>query len=129
MDLKAEECASLVTLIKNPNRRSPLNNPGINRDGRNYVLMRMNEEGMISDEEYEEMVRKPLGLNPKPLRRGTSHLYERVADAVGTALGEDALSSGGFTVHTTILAEAQRSAETALRESLLRAESRPSYAH
>lgn len=129
MDLKAEECASLVTLIKNPNRRSPLNNPGINRDGRNYVLMRMNQEGMISDEEYEEMVRKPLGLNSKPLRRGTSHLYERVADAVGAALGEDALSSGGFTVHTTILAEAQRAAETALRESLLRAESRPGYAH
>jgi penicillin-binding protein 1A len=129
MDLKAEECASMVTLIKNPNRRSPLNNPGINRDGRNYVLMRMNDEGMISDEEYEEMVRKPLGLNPKPLRRGTSHLYERVADAVGAALGEDALSSGGFTVHTTILAEAQRAAETALRDSLLRAESRSGYAH
>ena len=129
MDLKAEECASLVTLIKNPNRRSPLNNPGINRDGRNYVLMRMNDESMISDQEYEQMIRKPLGLNPKPLRRGTSHLYERVADAVGAALGEDALSSGGFTVHTTILAEAQRAAETSLRESLLRAESRPGYAH
>lgn len=129
MDLEAGECASLVTLIKNPNRRSPLNNPGINRDGRNYVLMRMNDEGMISDEVYEEMVRKPLGLNPKPLRRGTSHLYERVADAVGAALGEDALSSGGFTVRTTILAEAQRAAETALRESLRRAESRPGYAH
>ncbi|MFZ9940942.1 MAG: transglycosylase domain-containing protein, partial [Luteolibacter sp.] len=129
MDLKAEECASLVTLIKHPNRRSPLNNPGINLDGRNYVLMRMNEEGMISDEEYEVMVRTPLGLNPKPLRRGTSHLYERVADAVGAALGEDALSSGGFTVHTTILAEAQRAAESELRESLLRAESRPGYAH
>ena len=129
MDLKAEECASLVTLIKNPNRRSPLNNPEINRDGRNYVLLRMNDEGMISDEEYDEMVRKPLGLNPKPLRRGTSHLYERVADAVGAALGEDALSSGGFTVHTTILAEAQNAAYAALRESLLRAESRPGYAH
>lgn len=129
MDLKPEECASLVTLIKNPNRRSPLNNPSLNREGRDYVLMRMNEEGVISDEEYEELVRKPLALNPKPLRRGTSHLYERVADAVGAALGEDALSSGGFTVHTTILAEAQKSAESALRESLMRAEARPGYAH
>lgn len=129
MDLKAVECASLVTLIKNPNRRSPLNNPEVNRLGRNYVLMRMNEEGMISGDEYQEMASKPLGLNPKPLRRGTSHLYERVADAVGAALGEDALSSGGFTIHTTILAEAQRAAETSLRESLVRAESRPGYAH
>jgi penicillin-binding protein 1A len=129
MDLKAEECASLVTLIKNPNRRSPLNNPELNREGRDYVLMRMSEEGAISSDEYEEAVRRPLVLNPKPLRRGTSHLYERVADAVGEALGEDALSSGGFTVHTTILAQAQQAAESALRESLMRAEARPGYAH
>ena len=129
MDLKAEECASLVTLIKNPNRRSPLNNPELNREGRDYVLKRMREEGSISRNEYEEAVRRPLVLNPKPLRRGTSHLYERVADAVGAALGEDALSSGGFTVHTTILAEAQQAAESALRESLMRAEARPGYTH
>ena len=58
----------------------------------------------------------PLGLNPKPLRRGTTHLYERIAEAVGLALGEDALASGGFTVHTTILAEAQNAAEKALLE-------------
>lgn len=129
MGLSAEECASLVTLIKNPNRRSPLNNPELNREGRDYVLSRMREEGAISSDEYEEAVRRPLVLNPKPLRRGTSHLYERVADAVGEALGEDALSSGGFTVHTTILAEAQQAAESALRESLMRAEARPGYAH
>jgi len=129
MDLKAEECASLVTLIKNPNRRSPLNNPELNREGRDYVLMRMSEEGAISSDEYEEAVRRPLVLNPKPLRRGTSHLYERVADAVGEALGEDALSSGGFTVHTTILAQAQQAAESSLRKSLTRAEARPGYAH
>lgn len=128
-DLTADECASLVTLIKNPLQRSPLNNPEINRAGRNYVLGRMKEEGKITSSELSRLRALPLTLNPKPLRRGTSHLYERIAEAVGRALGEDALASGKFTVHTTILAEAQNAAQTALLESLARAESHPGYNH
>jgi len=128
-DLTVNECASLVTLIKNPNNRSPLNNPELNRTGRNYVLGRMKEEGMLSASDTARYQLQPLILNPKPLRRGTTHLYERVADAVGAALGEEALASGGFKIHTTILAEAQNAAQKALLASLKSAESRPGYAH
>ena len=126
-DLALGECASLVTLIKNPNGRSPLNNPELNREGRNYVLGRMREEWMISSADLVKYRELPLGLNPQPLRRGTSHLYERIADAVGKALGEDALASGKFKVHTTILAEAQNAAQKTLLESLAKAEARPGY--
>jgi len=125
--LTAAESASLVTLIKNPTNRSPINNPSANRAGRDYVLSRMREEGMLSRAELQSAQESPLQLNPKPLRRGTTHLYERIADAVGLALGEEALASGGFTVHTTILAEAQNAAYQALRESLTKAESHPQY--
>ena len=129
MDLTTGECASLVTLIKNPNGRSPLNNPKVNQEGRNYVLGRMREEGMISSAELARFKAMPLGLNPQPLRRGTTHLYERVAEAVGQALGEDALASGKFKIHTTILAEAQGAAQKTLLESLAKAEARPGYRH
>ena len=129
MDLEPQECASIVTLIKNPNLRSPLNNPEVNRNGRNYVLGRMREEGMLSSSELARLKQLPLGLNPQPLRRGTTHLYERIADAVGLALGEDALASGKFTIHTTILAEAQNAAQKAMLESLAKAEARPGYQH
>jgi membrane peptidoglycan carboxypeptidase len=127
--LSIDECASLVTLIKNPNGRSPLNNPEVNRTGRNYVLGRMHEEGMISRADLARLRALPLSLNPQPLRRGTSHLYERVAEAVGSALGEDALASGKFKIHTTILAEAQNAAHKTLNETLAKAEARPDYAH
>ncbi len=127
MELTVEECASLVTLIKNPTGRSPLNNPKANRDGRDYVLTRMREERMISAADLVRLRSTPLKLNPKPLRRGTSHLYERVAEAVGVALGEDALAAGGFTIHTTILAEAQNAAEESLLKSLAKAEANPGY--
>ena len=129
MDLTTEESASLVTLIKNPNGRSPLNNSELNRTGRNYVLGRMREEGMISSSELGRLKALPLKLNSQPLRRGTSHLYERIAEAVGQALGEDALASGKFTIRTTILAEAQNAAQKSLLESLAKAEARPGYKH
>ena len=127
VDLTVDECASLVTLIKNPNGRSPLNNPGVNREGRNYVLGRMREEGMLSSSELSRLKALPLVLNPQPLRRGTSHLYERIAEAVGRALGEDALATGKFKIHTTILAEAQNAAQKTLLETLAKAEARPGY--
>ena len=130
MALQTEECASLVTLIKNPNSRSPLNNPEVNRSGRNYVLGRMKAEGMISSSELARLKALPLRLDSKPLRRGTSHLYERIAEAVAaTPLGVDGLASGKYKIHTTILAEAQDAAQKSLLESLARAEDRPGYDH
>ena len=126
-DLTVEESASLVTLIKNPTGRSPLNNAQANLDGRNYVLRRMHLDGHISRRERAEAQNRPLNLNPRPLRRGTTQLYERISDAVTEALGEEALESGGFTIHTTILAPAQRAAEKALLESLAKAEQHPGF--
>ncbi|MEI6655547.1 MAG: transglycosylase domain-containing protein [Verrucomicrobiota bacterium] len=128
-DLTVPECASLVTLIKNPTNRSPINAPDVNREGRNYVLVRMAEEGLLKAKDAEHYKAQPLKLNPRPLRRGTSHLYERVAEAVAGALGEDALAAGGFKIHTTILKEAQDAAEHSLLETLARAEARSGYAN
>lgn len=129
MDLTTEECASIVALIKSPNPLSPLYDPVANKRWRNFVLSRMREEGSISRSEMRRCQALPLVLNPKPLRRGTSHLYERVCDEVRRVLGEDALAAGGFKVHTTILAEAQKAAQESLLKSLAKAEARPGYSH
>jgi penicillin-binding protein 1A len=91
------------------------------------VLKRMLDENMLSRSDYTQALLEQIDLNPKPLQRGTSHLYERIADAVGSVLGRDALSAGGFTIHTTILVEAQNAAEKSLRASLNQAEKHPDY--
>ncbi len=127
MDLSVEECASLVTLLKNPNGLSPLKNPEGNKTWRNFVLKRMQDEGMITKAQMLEYQARPLVLNPQPLRRGTTHLYERISDQVAKLLGEDAMAAGGFKIHTTILAEAQFAAEKALEQTLVKAEARPGY--
>ncbi len=126
-DLTALESAAIVGCIKNPTNLSPLNDEEANQRSRNLVLGRMVDLNALTRKEAKRLSGMKLALNPQPLRRGTTHLYERVAEAVGRALGEDALASGGFTVHTTILKEAQDAAEKSLAISLNRAESREGY--
>lgn len=126
-DLTLAECATVVGLIKNPTKNSPLNNLEASTKARKMVLARMREEGMISRSEMADAEAKPVKVHSDPLRRGTSHLYERIADRVGRALGEDALSAGGFTIHTTISADVQNAAEKALAVSLADAEKHPGF--
>ncbi|OYV04536.1 MAG: hypothetical protein CFE26_16360, partial [Verrucomicrobiales bacterium VVV1] len=128
-DLSLEECASLVGLIKNPTGLSPLNNLEGNKKSRDHVLDRMQEEGSITIEELVSAKSTSVKLDSKPLQRGTSHLYERVADEIRTMLGDEALAAGGYRIHTTILSEAQTAAQEALQKSLAAAESRPDYAN
>ena len=126
-DLNLEECATIVGLIKNPTKNSPLNSLSGSRKARDMVLGRMRYEGMISTRTLVETKLKPLVINPKPLRRGTSHLYERIADGVTKSLGVDALAAGGYTIHTTIYSEVQNAAEKALAVSLSAAEKNPGF--
>ncbi|MGD7652544.1 MAG: transglycosylase domain-containing protein [Verrucomicrobiales bacterium] len=126
-DLTVLECAAIVGCIKNPSNNSPLNSLSRNQKARNMVLERMKQMGNLKRKDYKRLVTEKLKLNPKPLQRGTSHLYERVANELGRLLGEDALAAGGFTVHTTILSRAQEAAERALEESLSRAEAQAGF--
>ena len=128
-DLTLVECATIVGLIKNPTNNSPLNDIKASRKARNMVLTRMVDERMISSSECAQAQAEAVKLNPKPLQRGTSHLYERVADEVAESLGQDALAAGGYTIHTTISARIQEAAEKSLMVALEEAEKNPGYTH
>lgn len=128
-DLDALESAAIVGCIKNPSNLSPLNNPSGNKTSRNLVLGRMVDLGALRRVEAVELFNTPLRTNPKPLQRGTTHLYERVADEIRRMMGEDALAAGGFRIHTSIDASVQRAMEDGLRRSFERAEAQPGYAH
>ena len=129
MALTIEECASLVACVKNPTQISPLSNPAKNRKARDHVLNRMLAEGMISESEWMRLSSKPVVVNPKPLRKGKSHLYEIVDDIALEKVGTEAMSRGGFRIHTTIDRDVQEQAEQSLREHLDQLEARAGYSH
>lgn len=128
-ELSQLEAASIIGLIKNPNDYNPLRNPRENLRTRNNVLTRMVDEGMLKRSEAERLMAEPVVVNPRPLQRGTSHLYERVARDLREKIGEEALSRGGFKIYTTIDKSVQEAAVRSLEECLARAERQPGYSH
>ncbi len=129
MDLTVEQCASLVACVKNPAILSPLRNPEVNRKARNHVLNRMLDENMITDSEWMHLTSLPLEVDPKPIRRGVSHFYGKVAREARERVGIEALAQGGYRIYTTIDRDLQVLAQEALSEQLNRIESTPGYAH
>lgn len=128
-DLNDLECATIVGLIKNPTGLSPLNDIEACKGARNMVIERMKNLDLITAKEAANMSASPITLNPKPLRRGTSHVYERISDEVRGLLGEDAFSSGGYTIQTSIDSKIQEAAESQLEASLKKVEEHPGYSH
>lgn len=126
-DLTIPECASIVTILRNPLEISPLNNIEVNKRGRDHVLRRMHAEGMITQKELTTFLATPVQLNPKPLKRGTSHVYELIAAEARHLIGEDAFARGGLVIRTTLIKSVQDAAQAALEESLAKVEAQEGY--
>lgn len=62
-DLKAEEAAMLVGMLKNPSYFNPLRHPERTRDRRNVVLDQMEKNGKLTAEEADSLKQLPLGLD------------------------------------------------------------------
>ncbi|MFR4222985.1 MAG: hypothetical protein ACLT38_04545 [Akkermansia sp.] len=39
-----------------------------------------------------------LGLNPKPLKRGVSHIYDRISSEITAYLGEERVNAAGLKI-------------------------------
>ncbi len=128
-DLTIEECASMVACVKNPAGLTPLRYPKSNKKARDHVLNRMLAEGMITQADWARMTALDVTVNSRPLQRGTSHLYEKVAGLARVKVGLEAMSRGDFKIYTTIDREAQREAEEALVEQLKSIEEVSGYRH
>lgn len=126
-DLALHEAASIIACIKNPYHISPLRNPERNKKERNHVFVRLHAEGKISSAEKERLLALPIRTNSKPLKRGTSYIYEKIADFAREEIGEEAMSQGGYTIHTTIDADLQKSGEEQLKKQLAQIEGEENY--
>lgn len=63
MQLKDEEAALLVGMLKATSTFNPINNPAKATDRRNVVLSQMLKSGFITKKEYNRLLKKPLKLN------------------------------------------------------------------
>ncbi|MCS4505291.1 penicillin-binding protein 1A [Arhodomonas aquaeolei] len=118
--LTLAETAMIAGLPKAPSAWNPVANPDRAVERRNYVLRRMHEQGMIDDSAYREARQAPVTAEVHRVRPEVSAPY--VAEAVRRRLvqrfGEEAAYTRGYRVYTTISADRQRAAQSALRKAL-----------
>lgn len=129
-DLTVPESALLAGVIRNPYYRSPFNFPDAAKKTRDYVLTRMNEEGMIDRDDLAAFQSEPIRTAPRGSAFGRSkYVYERVRQQVIELIGYERASEGGFVIHTTIDNRIQQAAEESLTAQLNQIETHPGYAH
>ncbi|GEP08610.1 penicillin-binding protein 1A [Methylobacterium gnaphalii] len=118
--LSVAEAALLAGLPKGPNYYNPEKYPDRARERRGYVLSRMKEDGVITEEQLAEAQKSDLGIRPFETVRRDSGFYfvEHLGREARTFAGLESLTSASYTVRSTVNAGLQTAVEAALQDGL-----------
>jgi penicillin-binding protein 1A len=119
-DLTLEEAALIAGLPQAPSKFSPFSHPEAAKERRRYVLRRMAEEGMITQEERAKAGDMEVKVFPlDDVFRGTAPFYvETVRRQVVDRYGNERLLKDGLRVEMTMDLEKQRAAQAAMLKGL-----------
>ena len=110
------ECATIASITKNPTNYNPYTNPENLINRRNFLLYNMKDQGIISEEEYQDAIAQPLVLAEEDTSKTTATnnsyftdaLFEEVVDdimekeGITEAAAQQMLYTGGFTIEATV---------------------------
>jgi len=120
--LNLAEMALMAGLVKAPSRYSPVNSLKRAKDRQAYVLTRMTELGLISQEQREKALRTPLKIQSRESAYFSKAPYftEFIRHQVERKYGKEKLYQEGLRIYTTLdlsfQKTAQKSVEMGLRE-------------
>lgn len=121
IDLDLAEVAMLAGLPKAPSRYNPISNPKRAKLRQRYVLRRMRELRLISDEQFSSAEAEKLAVNAKKevteFAVHAEHLAEMVRQLLYDRYHEEAYTRG-IRVYTTLLTSHQEAAYSALRHGV-----------
>ena len=122
-DLKLEEFALLAGLPKAPSQYSPTRDEKAALERRNIVLLRMRQEGYISDDDYNRARQTKINLNLNPQAGSNNnsiygYFVEDVRQEAEDTFGTTQTHTGGMNIYSTLDAKAQREAVRAVRGGL-----------
>ncbi|MGH7509552.1 MAG: transglycosylase domain-containing protein [Gemmatimonadales bacterium] len=115
--ISVAEAATLAGLAKGPSLYTPRRHPERALARRNLVLSLMARERYITPELARRARNQPLHLAKAEWRppQDRSYALDPVRAVVDSVLGDDAATAGDLIVHSTLDAEAQQAAESAIR--------------
>ena len=119
-ELDLDEMAALAGTPKFPSSANPLSNPARSKVRRDYILERMEMLGFISPAERATAQATAMHASPHepPIQLYAPYIAEMVRQEMVERYGAEALTRG-YRVTTTIDADMQRAANTAVRNGLV----------
>lgn len=129
-ELSISESALLAGLPQRPSAYSPFVNPDLAENRRIYVLGRMRQDAIISDEVYREAIEHPpeLAVRKRNLNFvAAKHFTEEVRRYLFQRLGGERVLSGGLVIETTLDIELQKVARASVRARLIEHDHRRGY--
>lgn len=118
-DLSLAEAATLAGVIRWPTRYSPINNPDIAKERRDFVLTRMAELDFITPEEAVAAKNEPVVTAERQERMvNAPYFVEYILDDLLDRYGEETVFGGGLRVYTSLDLNMQTAAETALLDGM-----------
>lgn len=119
-ELRLDQQALLVGMAKGPSVYNPRRNPKDAKKRRDTVLNNMLAIGVLTQEDYDESIEKPLGVVDKPVE-GKS-IFPDFLDIVKRELNDvyysDDLKNEGLTIISTLNPIAQMAADKAVDKKL-----------
>jgi penicillin-binding protein 1A len=117
-DVDLAEAAILAGLPQNPSRINPRRHPERAKKRQIYVLDRMLANKLISPEEHDREVERPIVLPPVPPEPAGAWYVDEVRRQLVAQFGDAAVDTAGMTVEVAMDPKLQDAAEVALRENL-----------
>jgi penicillin-binding protein 1A len=122
-ELSINECALLIAIAKSPERYSPHKHPDKAKQRRDFVLMQMYKNHVITEQEYEEAVNTPLSVvETKEDNVVGKYFLEEVRRYLELKYGPEFLYRSGARIYTTMDVEIQKTAEKILEKHLTQIE-------
>jgi len=117
-DIDFGEAAILAGLPQNPSRINPRRHPDRAKKRQIYVLDRMLANRLISREDHDREVEKPIVLPPPAPEPPGAWYVDEVRRQLVAQFGDAAVDTAGMTVEVAMDPRLQDAAEVALRENL-----------
>ncbi len=120
-ELTIAECAYLAALPKAPRHYHPVKQKERALQRRNWVISRLQEEGLISADESQAAKKEPLNYRRFKIKHVAKADYfaEDVRRQLVHLYGEEALYKGGLVVKTTLHPALQKIMDQSLRKGLI----------
>jgi penicillin-binding protein 1A len=119
-ELNLEQIATLAGLPQAPSILNPISRPERSVERRRIVLLRMLDEGYISQQQFDEAAAAPVSAvkHGAEIELDAPYLADIIYNEMVELYGKEEAETGGYQIFSTVPSDLQAAAQDAVRQNL-----------